>query len=51
MTPIQAWTCKDLVSEYQQYQDATAEEEGEMDEKEGVIEQNRKFHHMETFIH
>lgn len=25
----------DLVSEYQQYQDATAEEEGEFDEEEG----------------
>ena len=25
----------DLVSEYQQYQDATAEEEGEFDEGEG----------------
>ena len=28
----------DLVSEYQQYQDATAEEEGEYDEDEGEIE-------------
>jgi tubulin beta len=26
---------RDLVSEYQQYQDATAEEEGEFDEEEG----------------
>ena len=26
----------DLVSEYQQYQDATAEEEGEMDEEEAM---------------
>merc|ERR1712182_97101 len=29
----------DLVSEYQQYQDATVEEEGEFDEEEGVGEQ------------
>ena len=29
----------DLVSEYQQYQDATAEEEGEFDEEEGEDEQ------------
>jgi len=28
----------DLVSEYQQYQDATAEEEGEFDEEEGDME-------------
>jgi tubulin beta len=28
----------DLVSEYQQYQDATAEEEGEFDEEEGEAE-------------
>lgn len=28
----------DLVSEYQQYQDATAEEEGEFDEEEGEEE-------------
>jgi tubulin beta len=28
----------DLVSEYQQYQDATAEEEGEFDEDEGEEE-------------
>ena len=28
----------DLVSEYQQYQDATAEEEGEFDEEEGEME-------------
>ncbi|OXB72211.1 UNVERIFIED_CONTAM: hypothetical protein H355_014952 [Colinus virginianus] len=28
----------DLVSEYQQYQDATAEEEGEFDEEEGAME-------------
>merc|ERR1711898_20637 len=28
----------DLVSEYQQYQDATAEEEGEFDEEEGEYE-------------
>ena len=26
---------EDLVSEYQQYQDATAEEEGEFDKEEG----------------
>jgi len=26
----------DLVSEYQQYQDATVEEEGEFDEEEGA---------------
>ena len=45
---IQGWTCNNLVSEYQQYQDATAEEEGEMDEKDRVIEQNRKFHHKEN---
>ena len=29
----------DLVSEYQQYQDATAEEEGEFDEDEGEEEE------------
>ena len=29
----------DLVSEYQQYQDATAEEEGEYDEDEGDDEE------------
>ena len=29
----------DLVSEYQQYQDATAEEEGEFDEEEGEDEE------------
>ncbi|CAE8728964.1 unnamed protein product, partial [Polarella glacialis] len=29
----------DLVSEYQQYQDATAEEEGEFDEEEGEYDQ------------
>ena len=29
----------DLVSEYQQYQDATVEEEGEFDEEEGEGEQ------------
>ena len=29
----------DLVSEYQQYQDATAEEEGEFDEEEGEQEE------------
>ena len=29
----------DLVSEYQQYQDATAEEEGEFDEEEGEEEE------------
>ena len=29
----------DLVSEYQQYQDATVEEEGEFDEEEGDREQ------------
>ena len=28
----------DLVSEYQQYQDATAEEEGEFDEQEGEFD-------------
>ena len=28
----------DLVSEYQQYQDATAEEEGEYEEDEGEVE-------------
>ena len=28
----------DLVSEYQQYQDATAEEEGEFDEEEGDLD-------------
>ena len=28
----------DLVSEYQQYQDATVEEEGEFDEEEGAKE-------------
>merc|ERR1719506_1487384 len=31
----------DLVSEYQQYQDATAEEEGEFDEEEGGVEHER----------
>ena len=36
---MQGWTCNDLVSEYQQYQDVTAEKEGEMDEKDGVMEQ------------
>jgi tubulin beta len=30
----------DLVSEYQQYQDATAEEEGEFDEEEEAGEEN-----------
>merc|ERR1711860_348252 len=30
----------DLVSEYQQYQDATAEEEGEFDEEEGEYDQD-----------
>ena len=29
----------DLVSEYQQYQDATAEEEGEFEEEEGDEEE------------
>lgn len=29
----------DLVSEYQQYQDATAEEEGDFDEEEGEGEE------------
>ncbi len=29
----------DLVSEYQQYQEATAEEEGEFDEEEGYDEE------------
>ena len=29
----------DLVSEYQQYQDATAEEEGEFDEEEGEADE------------
>ena len=48
---MQGRTRKDLVSEYRQYQDAIAEEEGEIEEKYGVMEQNRKFHHMETFIH
>ena len=28
----------DLVSEYQQYQDATAEDDGELDEEEGEEE-------------
>lgn len=28
----------DLVSEYQQYQDATAEEEGDYDDDEGEVE-------------
>ena len=37
--PLQAESnMNDLVSEYQQYQDATAEEEGEYDEDEGEIE-------------
>ena len=31
----------DLVSEYQQYQDASAEEEGELDEAEGEAEAER----------
>ena len=48
---MQGWTCKNLISEYQQYQDAIAEEKGEMDEKDGVMEQNRKFHNIEAFIH
>lgn len=30
----------DLVSEYQQYQDATAEDDGEFDEDEGEEEDN-----------
>merc|ERR1719152_444161 len=32
----------DLVSEYQQYQDATAEEEGEFDEEEGEYDMDHK---------
>merc|ERR1711924_426075 len=32
----------DLVSEYQQYQDATAEEEGELDEEEGEYAWSRR---------
>merc|ERR1712046_456727 len=32
----------DLVSEYQQYQDATAEEEGEFDEEEGEYDMSRR---------
>merc|ERR1711924_362298 len=32
----------DLVSEYQQYQDATAEEEGEFDEEEGEYVWSRR---------
>merc|ERR1711901_17069 len=32
----------DLVSEYQQYQDATAEEEGEYDEEEGEYDMERR---------
>jgi len=31
----------DLVSEYQQYQDATAEEEGEFDEEEGEYDMDQ----------
>ena len=48
---MQGWTCNNLISEYQQCQDAIAEKKGEMDEKDGVMEQNRKFNHIETFIH
>merc|ERR1739845_181178 len=32
---VAEYNMNDLVSEYQQYQDATAEEEGEFDEEEG----------------
>merc|ERR1712224_395002 len=32
----------DLASEYQQYQDATAEEEGEFDEEEGEYDSRRR---------
>ncbi len=32
----------DLVSEYQQYQDASAEEEGEFDEEEEVWQSNKQ---------
>merc|ERR1711964_181029 len=35
----------DLVSEYQQYQDATAEEEGEFDEEEGEYDAAVIHHH------
>merc|ERR1711879_1085246 len=38
----------DLVSEYQQYQDATAEEEGEFEEEEG--EEEFKLNHL-PFVH
>merc|ERR1712118_387078 len=38
----------DLVSEYQQYQDATAEEEGEFDEEEGESTWSRRLPHKQS---
>lgn len=41
----------DLVSEYQQYQDATAEEEGEFDEEEGEMEWSKFWHFLMLTYH
>merc|ERR1711998_499870 len=41
----------DLVSEYQQYQDATAEDEGEFDEEEDIQPPLQKCHRVPTCFH
>ena len=49
--PILGSNQNDFVFECQQYQDATVEEEGEMDEEEQIYKYNMKFNCIERLIH